>query len=92
MPYIEEWNREDLRRQNSVPQTAGELNYMITSAIDKYILGDRMSYSLINEAIGVLECAKLELYRRVAVPYEDKKLDDNGDVYTCLTGGDHGTS
>ena len=31
--------------------------------------------------IGVLECAKLELYRRVAAPYEDDKIDENGDVY-----------
>jgi len=31
--------------------------------------------------VGVLECAKMELYRRVAAPYEDKKKEENGDVY-----------
>ena len=31
--------------------------------------------------VGVLECAKLELYRRMAAPYEDEKIEDNGDVY-----------
>jgi hypothetical protein len=36
----------------------------------------------VNEAIGVLECAKLELYRRVAAPYEDEKIAESGDVYT----------
>ena len=38
-------------------------------------------YSKINALIGVLECAKLELYRRVAAPYENDKIDENGDVY-----------
>jgi hypothetical protein len=40
-----------------------------------------LSYKNINQAIGALECAKLELYRRVAAPYEDKKALINGDVY-----------
>jgi hypothetical protein len=39
------------------------------------------NYALLNELIGVLECAKLELYRRVASPYEDEKIQSNGDVY-----------
>lgn len=30
--------------------------------------------------VGVLECAKLEAYRRIASPHEDKKIDENGDV------------
>ena len=36
----------------------------------------------LNAIIGALECAKLELYRRVAAPYEDDKIIENGDVYT----------
>ena len=44
-------------------------------------LGSRVEYARINELIGVLECAKLELYRRIAVPYEDTKIAENGDVY-----------
>lgn len=43
--------------------------------------GYNTSYTKINEAIGVLECAKLELYRRVAVPYEEAKRLEHGDVY-----------
>jgi hypothetical protein len=30
---------------------------------------------------GVIENVKTEFYRRVAVPYEDKKIADNGDVF-----------
>lgn len=33
------------------------------------------------DALGALECCKLEFYRRVAVPYEDGKIKTNGDVY-----------
>jgi len=40
-----------------------------------------LSYSNVNEIIGALECIKLELYRRVAAPYEDLKIEENGDVY-----------
>ena len=31
--------------------------------------------------LGAVECAKLELYRRAVVPYEKKKIKENGDVY-----------
>lgn len=34
-----------------------------------------------SEIIGALECCKLELYRRIAAPYEDIKIGENGDVY-----------
>ncbi|MBU0792125.1 MAG: hypothetical protein KKC55_16885 [Gammaproteobacteria bacterium] len=33
-----------------------------------------------SNALKVLESAKLEYYRRVMVPYEDKKIIENGDV------------
>ena len=77
MPYIEPELRDLYRPAN----TAGELNYVITSLVDAY-LKDNVCYRTLNEAIGVLECAKLELYRRIAAPYEDKKCAENGDVYT----------
>jgi hypothetical protein len=72
-------------RRNSIdygdePHTAGELNYKLTSVINDY-LGDGLSYAKLNEVIGALECAKLELYRRLAAPYEDTKIQENGDVY-----------
>lgn len=75
MPYIEQY-----RRDNDVATSAGELNYLITKTCDNFI-GSELSYSKINEVIGVLECAKLEMYRRLAAPYEDKKMSENGDVY-----------
>ncbi|MFH1222779.1 MAG: hypothetical protein V1647_00375 [Pseudomonadota bacterium] len=57
---------------------AGVLNYSISCLIrDLYDL----RYSEVNEAVGMLECTKQEYYRRVAGPYEDKKVKENGDVY-----------
>lgn len=58
----------------------GELNYVITSMIREF-LGKHARYSDYNAVIGVLECAKLEVYRRAVAPYEDQKIAENGDVY-----------
>jgi hypothetical protein len=66
----------------SKPENPGELNYLITKLIDLYLQDKGLKYKNINEVIGVLECAKLELYRRIAGPYEDKKIVSNGDVYS----------
>lgn len=89
MPYIDQVDRGHLKRESKrrvldslgdLPAGPGELNYMITVIVDRY-LGGNPNYARINEVIGALECAKLELYRRVAAPYEDEKCDENGDVY-----------
>lgn len=81
MPYIGNEDREDLT-PNSVREamTPGELNYQLTCLADGYLAGN-LDYQAINDVIGALEGAKLELYRRIAGPYEDHKLDVNGDVY-----------
>lgn len=79
MPYINRSRRMDLV-QGAQPVTTGELNYLVTKLITKW-LGKDPSYAAINAVIGVLECAKLELYRRIAAPYEDTKIEQNGDVY-----------
>lgn len=57
----------------------GELNYLITKLMHTW-LGTTPNYADYNEAIGTLECAKLELYRRGVAPYEDLKIAANGDV------------
>ena len=82
VPYITEDQRERLRK-GSAPQNSGELNYGITRLVDTFIVDHGLSYATINEVIGVLECTKQELYRRIAVPYEDKKMSENGDVYNA---------
>ncbi len=83
MPYINEFDREDLDN-GDMPLNAGELNYVITSIIDDYICDQGKSYNAMNEVIGALECAKLEMYRRVCAPYEDEKNEQNGEVYDVI--------
>jgi hypothetical protein len=77
MPYIEQADRD---RAKTEPRTAGELNYAITRLVLGF-LGPSPRYQNFNDAIGALEGAKLELYRRVVAPYEDRKIVENGDVY-----------
>jgi hypothetical protein len=91
MPYITQGARERVMDGTFHPMmtesitTTGELNFAITALIDEYIASSGgVRYAVVNDVVGALECAKLELYRRVAAPYEDRKLAENGDVYTCL--------
>ena len=73
MPYIPPKARADIIHDGRPPTTAGELNFAITNLITRYAGRRPLSYDVINEVVGVLECAKLELYRRLAAPYEDEK-------------------
>lgn len=79
MPYIDWKQREDLEAGGR-PTDAGELNYAVTILVRRY-LGRTPRYADYNEAVGALESAKLELYRRMVAPYEDEKIKQNGDVY-----------
>ena len=81
MPYIKRSRRNGILNRKDLPGNAGELNYLITEEINKYLSKHQESYKTYNDIIGVLECAKLELYRRLVSPYEDIKIKENGDVY-----------
>lgn len=80
MPYIKYQSRLALNNDRRPPANAGELNYKITKLLLAY-LGEHPNYERFNAVVGVLECAKLELYRRMVVPYEDAKREEIGDVY-----------
>ena len=80
MPYIEHGIRESLNGGRKATK-GGELNYQVSKLLNDFVAMKGLSYATINEAIGALECAKLEFYRRVAVPYENKKAIANGEVY-----------
>ena len=94
MPYISKLKREELdKRLQSLlldvdKLNVGELNYIISNIINNYIRqksnSNQFNYELCNSLIGVLECAKLELYRKVVSPYEDKKIKENGKLYLDL--------
>ena len=86
MPYIKTQSREtlddkvdDIIETISIDGRAGDLNYIITNILVKSLWGAE-SYKLHNENIGVLESVKLEYYRRLVAPYEDEKIEENGDI------------
>jgi hypothetical protein len=83
MPYLEKAIRASLDDGRKALK-GGELNYQVSKLVNDFIAMRGLSYAVINEVVGALECAKLEAYRRVAAPYEDKKIGENGEVFTCL--------
>lgn len=88
MPYIRPGSRIQIAlRQDrgdivGGAKTPGDLNFIISELVMKYVINTngKVSYTKMNEVVGVLECAKLELYRRVLAPYEDDKIEENGDI------------
>lgn len=80
MPYIEVEDRKAILAGDKV-LTSGELNFAISDLLNTYIKDNGLNYSAMNDVMGALEGAKFEFYTRVVVPYEDKKIDENGDVY-----------
>jgi hypothetical protein len=84
MPYLTKDRKAEMKLGH-LPKTGGDLNYLFTNAIIKYINGKGLRYQTINDILGALEGCKLELYRRIATDYEDKKIKSNGDVYdNCI--------
>lgn len=81
MPYITQDARNAIDSGDHAPETAGELNYAITTLISDYFHVQGGRYQQVNDIVGALEGAKIEFYRRVAAPYEDTKIIENGDVY-----------
>lgn len=87
MPYVNQEQRftvdgpiNELLKQldrhgpDAVP---GLVNYIITRLL---LARFGQTYRAYAMAVGVLETCKLEFYRRHVVPYEDKKIIENGDV------------
>lgn len=82
MPYIDPKYRLPLEpRTECTAKNSGALNYQITMLIKQYIARNGMGYTACNDVMGALEGCKMEFYRRVVAPYEDKKIKENGDVY-----------
>ena len=87
MPYITQEERPQydkvieelvkLLKEKPPESVDGHLNYVVTRVIKEVY---PLRYYHINKAMGVLECIQQEFYRRVAAPYEDTKIEQNGDV------------
>lgn len=82
MPYVKQARRGELKvTVLGIPNDPGELNYVLTQVIEDYRLIHGDKYATFNDIMGALEGAKAEFYRRIVAPYEDHKVNENGDVY-----------
>lgn len=85
MPYIPTSEKEKIDRglialNLAEINNSGALNYAIHQIIAQFISENKESYQTYNDIIGALECAKMELYRRLISEYEEKKILLNKDV------------
>jgi len=83
MPYIKESRKQEISAFGGClrDSSAGDINYLFTQLCQQYLKIKGECYQTYNDLMGALEGAKLELYRRKIAPYEDKKIQENGDVY-----------
>lgn len=59
----------------------GEANYAMSYLVaETFAPFQKWRYHFIARAVAAFECAKLEFYRRVAAPVEDKAIEKNGDI------------
>jgi hypothetical protein len=93
MPYIKKDHRvvldryindlseaiSDKHSNEDIMNIMGDLNYSITRLCAK-LVGKDVSYTKVGIITGVLENVKQEFYRRIATPYEENKVVENGDV------------
>lgn len=84
MPYIPQSEKIKVDQDKSITN-AGQFNYALNQVISAYIDQNKFNYQTCNDIIGAMECAKMELYRRLVAPYEDKKILQNGDVKPFLS-------
>jgi len=77
MPYIPKSQRNKIK--HGALENAGSLNYTLHQLLHDYFDQNKINYQTLNDVIGVLECAKQELYRRIACDYENRKILQNGD-------------
>lgn len=84
MPYIKPEDRINkdgpISELAKVIKTPGDLNYIFSCLAIEYFLRNGGRYQQINDVDGVFGCASKEFYRRIAVPYEDKKIQETGDL------------
>ena len=71
-------NKTNLNNPHDFSNYLGRINYCFSRII--YGVMRDVSYRNIAMVTGVLENIKQEYYRRVAEPYEDIKIRQNGDI------------
>lgn len=78
IPYITKERRKYVDRYG--PENLGDLAYWIYKGCCQYEAENPVCFDTLSSIVGVLECVKSEYYRRIIVPYEKIKMEQNGDV------------
>lgn len=83
MPYVDMKTRERLDGggRNNHPQNVGQLTYDLQRCLKRYQEDRGLSYQTLAECLGALEGAKCDLNERIVQPYENRKCEENGDVW-----------
>ena len=93
MPYIPQEMRDEIDQQiddlvaiclkspGMQAKIDGVANYIITRVVLSLLRpSGGWNYAAIADVIKTFECAKLEIYRSLAAPYEAQAMLKNGDV------------
>lgn len=87
MPYIDEMSRIRLdpavvAADRVCVRSPGELDYLVTNLVIQFFQHNGgENFTNYAQTAGVLLLVILEFYRRVGIPYENKKKAENGDVF-----------
>ncbi|MHA2046726.1 MAG: DUF6899 family protein [Candidatus Thorarchaeota archaeon] len=66
-------------------KNSGELNFAISELVVGYMVEHGLKYKNMNDVVGALCGALTEFNRRIVAPYEDLKIEENGDTsYSVL--------
>ena len=81
MPYLSDAERRAALEPTEIPKTTGELNFAVSRLMARYVEEKGVSYGSISEALSGCHEAEEEFRRRILIPYEETKIESNGDVF-----------
>lgn len=92
MPYLTDKQKQEMQKVIDVHNIMlyfaslklsdflGALNYLIFVINRKYVEINKKKYFVLAGMFGTVLLSALEFWRRLIVPYEDKKIQENGDA------------
>jgi hypothetical protein len=84
MPYIQQYRRLDMEKHllelYKKIDTKGDLCYAVYWLMKSFAEYQGISFDKASNALSAADCARFEFYRRVLAPYEDQKIQENGDI------------
>lgn len=80
MPYIPVSRARLITGDTALISNKGELNYMFTLYMIRYLNDKGLNYQNISDVIAAAQDAADEMKRRVLSKYENKKLSDTDNI------------